>query len=114
MEGVEEAAPLTPAQIVEQVFSVAKRGPDSQQALEDLIALTSEDPELILECDEKGWTPLLWASFHGHWKVRTGEGACLRSRRGKWVSAPAGGAALAALWWGSVQGVAVRRSRRHG
>jgi hypothetical protein len=64
-----EAPPLTPEQIIERTFHAAKHGVDATVSLEDLVAFTSEDPELILETDDKGWTPLLWASFHGQWQV---------------------------------------------
>jgi hypothetical protein len=63
-----EIQPLTPEEILGLTFDVSKHGLGKVTA-EDLVAHVAGNRNLITSCDDKGWTPVLWASFHGHWQV---------------------------------------------
>ena len=60
--------PLTPEAILDIVFDASKAGL-GKLTPEELQAHISTSADIVTAQDEKGWTPLLWASFHGHWEV---------------------------------------------
>lgn len=60
---------LTPQEVEDLVFSVAKAGFDDAVTAAELTVYLAADPLLITVRDDKGWTPLLWAAFHGHTPV---------------------------------------------
>ena len=66
-EEVEDA--LTPEQVQAEVFRISKHGL-AGVAPEDFVAHVASVGNAATTCDERGWTPLLWAAFHGHWQVR--------------------------------------------
>ena len=72
--------PLTPEQILAEVFRVSKNGLGGITP-ETLVSHVATSRDIITSTDEKGWTPVLWASFHGHWKVISGRKmACFRKQ----------------------------------
>ena len=57
---------LTPQEVEDLVFSVSKAGFGKAVTAAELTVYLAADPLLITVRDDKGWTPLLWAAFHGH------------------------------------------------
>lgn len=74
VDSTEVIEKLTTGQIEERVFQVAKTGAlNGQPGLDELRGFLAVDAALITVRDEKGWTPLLWAAFHGFAQV---QGTC--------------------------------------
>jgi hypothetical protein len=73
--------PLSATEIEDVVFAVSKDGFTDAVGitLGDLQGFLAADPMLITVRDEKGWTPLLWAAFHGHAQV-----ACVKRFNDVW------------------------------
>src|SRR5690242_20434305 len=70
--GVAIDRPLEPHEIEDRVFTCAKEGllnGSAPVSRAELISCLVADPVVVTVRDEKGWTPLLWASFHGHAQV---------------------------------------------
>ena len=67
---------LTPEEARDRLFASCKSG-----NVEDVRAMLSAGASVAAR-DGKGWSPLLWASFHGHANVRWPAYACFGVLRG--------------------------------